>query len=252
MKPIGAIVVFLVMWQVIVVLFSIPSFTLPTPLAIFDRMVSDWTLLLTNAWTTLRVILAGFSAAVVGGMILATVIVHSRFVRETLYPLLVASQLVPQVAIAPLLTIWFGIGDLPKVIVAFLISFFPMVVNTSRGMAGVNEDLIYLMRGLNASTWQILWKIRIPNALPMVFAGMRISITLAVIGAVVGEFVAGSSGLGYLVFVGTANIDTRLTFSAIAWLSVLGLVLFGLVVWAEHFAVPWARSMEEPHRRARR
>jgi NitT/TauT family transport system permease protein len=150
------------------------------------------------------------------------------------------SQEIPQVAIAPILVVWFGFGDLPKILVAFLISFFPIVVNTAAGLLQVNEDLIYLIRGLSASRWQTLILIRLPNALPNLFTGLRISITLAVIGAVVGEFVGGTAGLGYLVFTGTASLDTKLTFAAIAILAVMGIVLFWLVTLFQGLLLPWA------------
>jgi NitT/TauT family transport system permease protein len=214
-------------------------------LEIVEKIIAIPDRLLIHSLVTLREVFMGFAMAVVVGVILAILIAHSRFLAESLYPLLVISQEVPQVAIAPILVIWFGHGDLPKVLVAFLISFFPMVVNTAAGLLQVNEDLIYLIRGLKASRLQILTMIRLPNALPYIFTGMRISITLSVIGAVVGEFVGGSEGLGYLVFTGTGTLDTKLTFAAITILAILGIVLFWIVGVVERIALPWA-TVSEP------
>src|SRR5262249_34593265 len=178
--------------------------------------------------------------AVIVGMTIAAMIVHSRFLAESLFPLLVITQVTPQVAIAPILVIWFGSGELPKIIIAALIAFFPMVINTATGLLRLDEELIHLVRGLNMSRWKIFLLIRVPNSLPYVFAGMRISIAFAVIGAVVGEFVAASRGLGYIVFAGMANLDTRLTFAAIAILAAMGIALFWLVGLLRRFALPWA------------
>ena len=239
-KPVLLLAVLVVLWQVASDLFSIPDYLLPSPVAILGRMAEIPDRLVMHTLVTLREVAAGFVLAVVVGVLLAIVISHSRFLAESLYPLLVMSQEVPQVAIAPILVIWFGFGDLPKILVAFLISFFPIVVNTAAGLLQVNEDLIYLIRGLNASRWQILITIRLPNSLPNFFTGLRISITLAVIGAVVGEFVGGSAGLGFLVFSGTATLDTRLTFAAITILAIMGIILFSLVGVVQRRALPWA------------
>jgi NitT/TauT family transport system permease protein len=143
------------------------------------------------------------------------------------------------------LVIWFGPGDVARFIVVFLIAFFPIFVNTTTGLLRVDPDLIDLVRGLNASRWRIFTKIRFPNALPHVFTGMRVSITLSVIGAVVAEFVAATRGLGYLVFTGATNIDTKLVFASVALLAIMGIVLFQLVRYAQTLAVPWARETSE-------
>ncbi len=240
LKPAALLAVLLVVWQILSDILQVPAYLLPAPLDIFSRILEIPDRLLGHTIVTLREVVAGFALAVVVGVFLAIIISHSRFLAESLYPLLVLSQEIPQVAIAPILVIWFGFGDLPKILVAFLISFFPIVVNTSAGLLQVNEDLIYLIRGLNASRWQILTMIRLPNALPHFFTGMRISITLAVIGAVVGEFVGGTAGLGFLVFTGTASLDTRLTFAAITVLGVMGISLFWLVGFLQRLLLPWA------------
>jgi NitT/TauT family transport system permease protein len=155
------------------------------------------------------------------------------------------SQSIPTVAIAPILVIWFGPGDAARLIVVFLIAFFPIVVNTTAGLLRADDDLVALVRGLNASRWKIFTKIRLPNALPYLFTGMRISIALSVIGAVVAEFVAATEGLGYVVFSGATNMDTKLVFAAVVILAVMGIVLFQLVRLAQAIVVPWAQTTRE-------
>jgi NitT/TauT family transport system permease protein len=244
-KPAALLLILLAIWQLVSDAFRVPTFLLPSPLLIASKLIEIPDVLAANTLVTLREVMGGFTLSVVVGITLAILIAHSRLLAESLYPLLVISQEIPQVAIAPILVIWFGHGDLPKVIVAFFISFFPMVVNTAVGLLGVDEDLLYLIRGLNASRWQVLAMIRLPNALPYIFTGMRVSITLAVIGAVVGEFVGGTEGLGYLVFTGTGTLNTRLTFAAIVVLALLGLALFWLVALVERLVLPWLPERAE-------
>lgn len=242
LKPLVLFVLLVLAWEALVRVFSLPGYLLPAPTAVFDKL---WTLrgrLFDHTLATLYEVFAGFVLAVVVGIVLATLIAHSKFLAEALYPLLVISQVTPQVAVAPLLVIWFGHTDVPKILIAFLVAFFPMVVNTSAGLLRVDPDLVDMMRGLRASRWRIFLMIRLPNALPYIFAGMRISITLAVIGAVVGEFVAGDKGLGYVVTTGTANTDTALTFAAITILATLGIVLFWIVGVLRRFVLPWAAA----------
>jgi NitT/TauT family transport system permease protein len=244
LKPLLFFAGLLVIWQLATDIFDIPWFILPSPLQIGGKVIASYDRLLAHSWITLLEVFAGFGLAVIVGIAVATLIVHSRFLEESLYPLLVILQVTPQVAIAPILVIWFGSGFLPKVLVAFLVAFFPIVVNTAAGLLRVPEELLDLMRGFKVSRFKIFLLVRLPNALPFIFAGMRISITLAVIGAVVGEFVAASEGLGYLVFTGTANLDTPLTFAAIVVLAVMGIVLFWVVGRVRDALLPWAPERE--------
>lgn len=245
LKPVALVLILIAAWQLAVDIFGIPKFLLPSPWDIALKFAERPERLAHHSLVTLTQVLLGFGLAVVIGIALATAIVHSRLLAESLYPVLVISQVTPQIAVAPILVIWFGSGEIPKILVAFLVAFFPMVVNTAAGLLRVQEDLIDLMRGLKASRAKIFWMIRLPNALPNIFAGMRISATLAVIGAVVGEFVAASEGLGYLVFTGTANNDTTLTFAAVVLLAAMGLALFSLVTLAQRLALPWASQVRE-------
>jgi NitT/TauT family transport system permease protein len=234
-----------VAWQIACVVFHVPSFLLPSPVSILSKIAEIPDRMLLHLLVTLREVLLGFAIATIGGIGLAVIIVHSRFLTRTLYPLLVISQTVPTIAIAPVLVIWFGPGDMARLTVVFLIAFFPIFVNTTAGLLRVNEELLDLVRGLNASRWKILLKIRLPNALPNIFTGMRISIALSVIGAVVSEFVAATQGLGYLVFTGATNIDTNLVFAAVVLLAAMGIVLFQIIRLVQAMAIPWAQGARE-------
>jgi NitT/TauT family transport system permease protein len=250
-KPIDRIlpaVFFIVLiagWQVALGIFHVPDFILPAPSQIVGKIIQIPDRMLLHFSATLAEVLAGFALALIGGVALAVVTAHSRFLARALYPLLVVSQTVPTIAIAPILVIWFGPGNIARLAVVFLIAFFPIFVNTTAGLLRVDEDLIALVRGLNGSRWMIFTKIRLPNALPNLFTGMRISITLSVIGAVVAEFVAATQGLGYLVFTGATNMDTKLVFAAVVILAAMGIALFQLVRLVEKFAVPWAGRVRE-------
>ena len=235
----------LVFWELAVQIFGIQDFLLPSPTAIVEKIFEIPGRLLVHTWATLREVLIGFGIALFGGVFLAVIIAHSRTLSRTLYPVLVITQVVPTIAIAPVLTIWIASNDVSRLVVVFLIAFFPIVVNTTAGLLRVDEELIDLIRGLNASRWKIFTKIRLPNALPYMFTGMRISIALSVIGAVVAEFVIADRGLGYLVFSATTNLDTVLVFVAVTLLAVMGIVLFHLVLLIQKLALPWVAESEE-------
>jgi len=243
--PVGLSAVLIAAWQAACDVFAIPPFLLPSPVQVALKIVTLFDRLMLHMMQTLAEVLAGFTLACAGGVAIAVITAHSRFLARTLYPLLVISQVVPTIAIAPLLVIWFGPGDVARLIVVFLIAFFPMVVNTTAGLLQVDEELIELVRGLNGSRWKIFTKIRMPNSLPSVFTGMRISIALSVIGAVVAEFVAADAGLGYLIFTGATNLDTDLVFAAVVLLAIMGIALFQFVRLANRLVVPWATQMHE-------
>ena len=240
--PFAFFVLLLAAWQVGCDAFEVQEFLLPSPLAIVAKIAEVPERLILHTMTTLREVLIGFAAACVGGIVLASFTAHSRMFARTVFPMMVMSQTVPTIAIAPILVIWFGPGDTSRLIVVFLIAFFPMVVNTTAGLLRVNEELIDLARGLNASRWKIFTKIRMPNALPHIFTGMRISIALSVIGAVVAEFVAAEQGLGYLIFSANTNLDTKLVFAGVVLLAVMGIILFQAVRIAQQLVLPWSRE----------
>jgi NitT/TauT family transport system permease protein len=240
--PLLFFIAVVVAWELSVDLFDVPVFVLPAPSVVVERIAETPARMFMHMLATLQEVLIGFALALIGGGALAVMVAESRFLSRTLYPLLVVSQTVPVVAIAPVLAVWFGPGNISRLIVVFLIAFFPIFVNAAAGLIRVDRDLIDLVRGLNASRWKILWKIRVPSSVPFLFTGMRISITVAVIGAVVGEFVASSQGLGFLVFTGATNLDTPMVFAAVVLLAILGIVLFQAVRAIQFWAVPWARG----------
>jgi NitT/TauT family transport system permease protein len=218
--------------------FAIPPFLLPAPSAIAQSMQANAALLLTNGWITTVEIVLGFLLSIVVGIPLALAIFLWPPFSRSVLPLLVSSQAMPKVAIAPLLLVWFGFGLLPKVLIAFLIAFFPIVINTAVGLGSIEPEKIYLARSMGFGATATFFKIRLPNALPAIFGGLKISITLAVVGAVVGEFVGGDAGLGYLLMVANGSMDTQLLFGGIVALTILGVALFVLVELAERLAIP--------------
>lgn len=248
LKVAGSLVIFLLFWEAGCRWFGIPEFALPAPSVILEMLIDRWPLFWSHSLVTFYETLAGFAIAVVFGVIAAAVIVMIPALADVIMPILLISQLVPKVAIAPLLLIWFGYGLTPKVFIAFLIAFFPIVVNTAAGLAAVDKPLLDLARSLEATRFQIFRKLRLPTALPDLFSGMKIAMTLAVIGAIIGEFVGGSSGLGYLIIVANSELNTPLAFAALLILSAGGIALYALVEMAERIFVPWSRPTSDAAR----
>ena len=244
-SPLVVIVALLVVWEVCVRVFGVPAYLLPPPSAIARRMVIDYKLLAVNAWVTLGEVLAGYALAIFVSIPLAAILAQFRVVENAVYPTLVASQTIPKVAIAPILVVWFGFGLTPKILIAFLICFFPIVVDTMTGFRCVPREVIWLSRSMGASQWKTFVKIRIPAALPNIFAGLKVASTLAVVGAVVGEFVAAGEGLGYVINSANISLDTTLMFAAIVVLSALGVALFLVVVMLERVVMPAAAGTVE-------
>jgi len=236
--PIGMMVAVLVVWEAAARLFSIPPYLLPAPSAIVLSMDSNSAVLIKESMGTTFEILLGFAFSVVVGVPLALAIYLWRPFARAVYPLLVSSQAVPKVAVAPLFLVWFGFGLMPKVLIAFLIAFFPVVINTAMGLAALEREKIYLARSMGLGPFATFFKIQLPNAMPSIFAGLKISITFAVVGAVVGEFVGGQGGLGYLLLIANGNMDTALLFAGIVALTVLGVVLFLLIGLVERMVLP--------------
>ncbi len=233
------LVCLVLLWEAACRIFEIRSIIMPAPSQIWLRLHDKAPLYLAHSWVTLLETAAGFVVAVIVGVGAAALIVMSPRLRDIVMPILLIAQLVPKVAIAPILLIWFGYGVMPKVVIAFLVAFFPIVVNTASGLMSVEPELVDLGRSLEASRWQMFWKFRIPSALPELFSGMKIAVTLAIIGAIIGEFVGGNAGLGYLIVVANQELDTALAFAAIILLSVMGIVLYALVELAERLTLPW-------------
>lgn len=236
--PVAVVIALLVLWEASTRLFGVPAFLLPPPTAIAAAMVKNAALLAAGAWVTALEILLGFLLSIVIGIPLALMIFLWPPFSRAVLPLLISSQAMPKVAIAPLFLVWFGFGLVPKVLIAFLIAFFPVVINTAVGLAAIEPEKIHLARSMGFGAVDTFFKIRLPDALPAIFAGLKISITLAVVGAVVGEFVGGDAGLGYLLMVANGSMDTQLLFAGIVCLTILGVAFYLLVELAERLAVP--------------
>jgi len=225
-------------WEVGIRVLRIPDFILPPPSEIVAEMVAQRTSLLPHTFVTAGEVLVGFGLSLAVGIPLGIMIVYSPFFERTIYPLLVSSQTIPKIAIAPLFLFWFGFGATSKIVVALLIAFFPMVISTVIGLRSIEREMIHLARSMGAGELLTFLKIRLPSALPNIFGGMKVAITLAVVGAVVGEFVGADKGLGYVVVLANGALNTKLLFAAIVMLSLLGIVLFAAVHLLERALLP--------------
>jgi NitT/TauT family transport system permease protein len=235
----------LVVWELVVRLFDVPGFLLPPPSTILVEFVNSPGYYLYHTAFTLGTTLAGFGASLVIGGLLSAAIIYSRFLERTLFTLLITFNSVPKVALAPLFVIWLGTGAAPKIAIAFTIAVVSIVISTVFGLRSADPDLLALARSARASRTQILGKIRLPSALPSAFAGMKISISVALVGAIVGEFVAGSFGLGQVILVAQSSFQTPRMFVAICLLGILGTILFYAVELAERWVIPWHISQRE-------
>jgi NitT/TauT family transport system permease protein len=237
--PIGISVAMLLLWEAAVRELHIRSIILPPPSEVLVVMFERHELLLTHLWPSLYMTVLGFALSVIGGILGAVLITYSSIVRRGFYPIIVVSQIVPKIAIAPLFIAWFGTGTMSALLLSVLITFFPMTINSALGFQSIDEDMHRMARAFMGSDWQIFWKIRMPNALPYIFSGMKISITLAIIGVIVSEFVASQEGIGYLIKLAGGLLDTPLMMAAIAVLSISGLALYGLIALAERHSIYW-------------
>ena len=229
----------LAVWEGYVRIFDVQKWLLPSPTVIAVTMVDDAALLGRHTWITLVEVLMGFGVALSAGVLLASMIAFSRTLERAIYPFVIASQTIPIIAVAPLLLIWVGYGLTPKIIVVGLIAFFPVVVNMVDGLKSVDPDMVNLMRTLGASRWQIFKKLQLPSSLPFLFSGTKIAMAVSVIGAVIGEWVGSSGGLGYLMIRSKPQFLTERVFAAIVVLSAMGILLFLLVGLVERLVIPW-------------
>lgn len=232
----------LMAWEAVVRGAALPEYLLPAPSGILGALAAEWRYLLPHTAVTVYEILWGFGLSIAVGIPLAMVIVYSPVLERAVYPLLVASQSVPKIAIAPLLIFWAGLGMFPKVLVAFLIAFFPIVIDTVVGLRSVEPEMLQLARSMGASERRVFLKMRLPSALPNVFAGLKVAVTLAVVGAIVGEFIQADRGLGYALLQANAMLNTKLSFATIVILAVIGTVLFMVVDRIERWLIPWHAS----------
>lgn len=236
-------------WEGAVRAFAIPVFILPAPSRIWAELVAMRPHLPANILATLATVGLGFLASVLLAVPIAIALAASDAVARATYPLLLMTQSTPIVAIAPILVVALGTGQLSRTTVAFLIAFFPLLVSTVTGLLSVPREIADLSRSLRASFWQDLWLLRLPSAMPFVFAGLKVSITLSVIGAVVAEFVTANAGLGYLITQSTAFFNTPMAFAAVILLALMGILLFGLVVLLERLLFPWSARAGRPEGR---
>ena len=244
LSAIALTVALLVAWELIVRLGHVPEYLLPAPTQILADLKTDWVILWPAMLVTLKEVLIGFVIATVAGVGLAVLLHLYGPLRRAVYPILIGSQTIPIVVLAPILVILLGYGILPKLVIVALICFFPIVVNGIDGLRAVDDDFIRMMYTLDATRWGIFRRVEFPGALPSFFSGMRIAATFAAIGAVFGEWSGSNAGLGYVMLEATPNLLTARIFAAILMLTVISLVLFGLVSLLERIAVPWAPRRE--------
>ena len=244
-RPALFLVGVVLLWWLVTAQGWVKPYLVPSPGAVLGEFRTDGALLARNSAITLTETVAGFVVAAVVGLVCAVAIVYSRGVERTLYPLLLAAQVVPKIAIAPLFVVWLGFGITPKILVAVLIAFFPVVISGVAGLRSVDPELLDLAATMGANPWSSFVKIRFPGAIPHIFAGLKVAVTLAVVGAVVGEFVGANSGLGYIVMSSNGNLNTPQLFAALIAMSVIGIVLFAVLEIAERYAVPWRAAREE-------
>lgn len=240
--PSALIASMIVLWQAYARLADVPTYILPAPTDIVGRVARSWSLLQEHALVTLAEIGVGFVIGVAFGAVLAIVMAYSRVAENMLYPPIIGSQAVPKIAIAPLLVLWLGFGMTPKVAVVAMMVFFPITITMVEGLRSVDENLLNLLRSVNANPVETFFRIRLPNALPYIFSGLKIGITQAVIGAVVAEWVGADAGLGYLLIYANTRLDATLLFASLTILVVIGIALFLLVGLAERLALPWHRA----------
>jgi ABC-type nitrate/sulfonate/bicarbonate transport system permease component len=240
LPPVLVLVGLIVLWAAVVAFGHLASYELPSPWSVVVSAVdTNRAELISALGTTLTEIVIGFLIAVAVGFVLSLVLVASRPFRLGIYPLLIASQTIPVLAIAPLMIIWFGFGILPKVLVIVLFGFFPVVLNLLTGMNSVERDAVFLMRMLGAGKYKIIWRLRLPAAMPYFFVGVKQAAVYSAIGAVAGEWVGAQRGLGPLMIGANSSLQTNVVFAAIFYLSAVAIVLFLLVTIIEHFAIPW-------------
>jgi NitT/TauT family transport system permease protein len=230
-------ILFLALWQFGAPLLGLSVFILPTPAQIIQRIGSDFRLLMTHSLVTLLETLAGFVLAGATGVVTAFAIFYSRIFERAFYPLLVAMQTIPKVALAPLLVLYLGYDFAPKCFLAFLLAYFPIVIATVVGLQSLDKGMVDLVRSMGANEWQTFFKIRLHAALPSIFGGLKVGISLAVIGAVIGEYVAAERGLGYLQLQASSQFDTTLSFAALVLIALMGVVTFWVIEVFERRAV---------------
>jgi NitT/TauT family transport system permease protein len=238
--PILTVLVFIGLWEVACRALKVPSFILPTPSESVTALVAQWGTIWPNAWHTLLTTSAGFAISVVFGLALGMLFGASTTIYRCVNPLLIAFNSIPKVAIVPVLVLWFGIGTVPAILTAFLLSFFPIVVNVAAGIATTEPELIDVLRSIGATRADILMKVGLPRSLPYFFASLKVAITLAFVGAIMSETVASNEGVGYLMLAASSSFQIPLVFASLLLVAVLGIAMYALAAWVEHRCTGWA------------
>src|SRR3954451_17469825 len=223
------IALFCAVWEAACVLLKIPAYIVPAPHRVVEKIINSGPLLYSHSLISMAEILIGFVLASVCAVLCAIAMVHSRRVEAVLEPFLVVSQVIPKVALAPLFIIWFGHGILPKIIIAMMIAFFPILVNAVVGLRSIDAEILELMESIAANKRQTLWRVRLPNSLPYILPALKVAALLSIVGAMVGEFVGSDKGLGYLMVIGDVNLDTDLLFASLVVVTAFGMVIYGII-----------------------
>jgi NitT/TauT family transport system permease protein len=241
-RPLAVIVALIVLWWLLSAMHVVKPYLLPSPWTTWQAIIHNAGYLWTNTLTTAFETVAAFIVSIIFGIVAGVVMVYSKTIEKTLYPLLVLAQVVPKIALAPLFVVWLGFGNVPKILVAFLIAFFPVVVSSFVGLRSVDPEIIDLAATMNASPLQMFFKFRFPASLPHLFSGIKVAATLAVTGAVVGEFVGSNNGIGNVILEANGNVNTPMLFSGLIVLSLFGVILFVIVEVIERLVMPWHSS----------
>ncbi|MGW1545029.1 ABC transporter permease [Streptomyces sp. NPDC002309] len=244
-RPVALLLTCFGAWWVIAAAELVEPYLVPSPGATLDVLTGRTGYLWQHTWVTTYETLLGFLIAVAVGVAAAVIMVYSSTVERTLYPILLFAQVVPKIAVAPLFVVWLGFGIAPKILIAVLIAFFPVVISMVTGLKAVDPEMLQLSSTMGANSWQTFVKIRFPASLPHLFSGLKVAVTLAVTGAVVGEFVGANEGLGYVILQANGNLDTPMLFAGLLVMSLIGVVLFVLVEIAEKFLLPWHASRRD-------
>lgn len=243
--PVVFVIAVVLVWWLVTEMKWVPPFIIPSPADTWAAFADNAAYLAQHTWVTTYETLVGFVIAVVVGLFVAVVMVYSRGLEQTLYPVILFAQVIPKIAIAPLFIVWLGFGMEPKILVAVLMAFFPVVISGLAGLRSVDPEILQLTSTMGAGRWRTFSKVRLPAALPELLSGLKVAATLAVTGAVVGEFVGANEGLGYVILQANGNLDTAMLFAALIIMSLMGVLLFAIIQIAERFLIPWHASKRD-------
>jgi NitT/TauT family transport system permease protein len=241
-RPLALVMVLLAGWWAVTEAELVAPYILPSPADTWRAAQENMSYLATNTWVTTWETVIGFVIAAVVGELVAVMMIYSASLEKTVYPLILFAQVVPKIAIAPLFIVWLGFGPSPKILVAVLMAFFPIVISGLAGLRTVDPEILELTSTMGASRFKTFLKVRLPASLPQLMSGLKVAATLAVTGAVVGEFVGANEGLGYVILQANGNVDTAMLFAALIIMSALGILLFAIIEIAEKLLIPWHSS----------